>query len=221
MDLKTAIETRHSVRKYKKQPIEEEKRALLQKEIDLCNEKSGLSIQLVCDEPHAFDSIFARYGFFQGVENYIALIGKKSPQLEEACGYWGEHLVLFAHQLGLNTCWVGGTYRKGGVAANIETGEKLCLVIALGYGETAGTAHKGKTYSQVTSETEPPEWFKNGVEAALLAPTALHQQKFRFGRIGNIVTAKAGIGPYAKVDLGIVKYHFEAGAGKENFAWGK
>ena len=162
--------------------------------------------------------------FFTGliwVLSKFALIGKKSPQLEEACGYWGEHLVLFAQQLGLNTCWVGGTYRKGGVAAKIETGEKLCLVIALGYGETAGTAHKGKNYSQVTSETEPPEWFKNGVEAALLAPTALHQQKFRFGRIGNIVTAKAGIGPYAKVDLGIVKYHFEAGAGKESFAWGK
>lgn len=63
-----------------------------------------------------------------------------------------------------------------------------------------------------------PEWYKNGLKAALLAPTAMNQQKFRFERKGEKVTAKvAGIWLYTKIDLGIVKYHFEVGAGKGRY----
>jgi hypothetical protein len=62
-----------------------------------------------------------------------------------------------------------------------------------------------------------PDWFKNGVEAALLAPTAINQQHFEFIGKDHHVLAKAKKGPYTKIDLGIVKFHFEIGAGKENF----
>ena len=55
----------------------------------------------------------------------------------------------------------------------------------------------------------------------MLAPTAMNQQKFVFYLSGkNTVTARAGAGFYTKIDLGIVKYHFEIGAGHENFNWG-
>ena len=64
-----------------------------------------------------------------------------------------------------------------------------------------------------------PDWFKNGMEAVLLAPTAMNQQKFLFTLNGNQVSAKAGIGFYSQIDLGIVKYHFEVGAGKSYFDW--
>ena len=64
-----------------------------------------------------------------------------------------------------------------------------------------------------------PDWFKKGIDAALLAPTAMNQQKFQFTLKENRVLAKAGIGFYSKIDLGIVKYHFEIGAGKKNFDW--
>ena len=57
-------------------------------------------------------------------------------------------------------------------------------------------------------------------EAALLASTAMDQQKFSFTCEDGVVTAKPGIGFYTKIDLGIVKYHFESGVGKENFTWG-
>ena len=92
-------------------------------------------------------------------------------------------------------------------------------MIALGYGETAGVSHKSKSVQDVSDAHEMPQWFKKGVEAALLAPTAMNQQKFTFHLDGNEVHAKAGLGFYSKIDLGIVKYHFEAIAGKENFTW--
>ena len=112
------------------------------------------------------------------------------------------------------------TYSKIKAAFVIDQGEKLCIVIALGYGESQGVPHKSKSVDEVAkTEGEMLDWFKSGVEAALLAPTAMNQQKFLFTLEGNKVSAKAGLGFYAKVDLGIVKYNFEIGAGIEKFEW--
>ena len=112
MNLTEAIQSRHSVRQYKNKPLEAEAISALQAEIAACNQESGLHIQLVTNEPKAFDSFMAHYGKFSSVTNYIAMIGKKSPDLDEKCGYYGERLVLKAQQLGLNTCWVAMTYKK-------------------------------------------------------------------------------------------------------------
>lgn len=220
MSITEAMKARHSVRQYKNQPIGAEEISALQSEIDDCNRESGLHIQLVTNEPKAFDSFMAHYGKFSGVTNYIAMIGKKDSALDEKCGYFGERLVLKAQELGLNTCWVAMTYSKIKTAFTVGQGEKLCVVIALGYGENQGVPHKSKAISEVSkAEGAMPDWFKNGMEAALLAPTAMNQQKFMFTLDGGKVSVKAGMGFYTKLDLGIVKYHFEIGAGKENFEW--
>ena len=47
----------------------------------------------------------------------------------------------------------------------------------------------------------------------------MNQQKFTFTLDGNKVTAKAGMGFYSKIDLGIAKCHFELGAGAQHFQW--
>lgn len=220
MNLKEAIAARHSVRQYRNQALTTEVIAALQTEIEICNEESGLHIQLVTDEPKAFDGFMAHYGKFSGVTNYLALVGEKGPELEEKCGYYGERLVLKAQQLGLNTCWVAMTYSKIKTAFVVDSGEKLCVVIALGYGETQGAPHKSKPVKDVMRvDGQVPQWFCDGVEAALLAPTAMNQQKFVFSLNGNQVSAKPGLGFYSRIDLGIVKYHFEIGAGKESFVW--
>lgn len=222
MDMITAMKERHSVRSYKNEPIADELLAVLQDEIDDCNREGNLHIQLITNEPKAFDSFMAHYGKFSGVTNYIALIGKKSPDLEEKCGYYGERLVLKAQSLGLNSCWVAMTYKKIPGTFTLDAGEKLTVVITIGYGKTTGVAHKSKAISAVSNVTaNSPEWFKNGVEAALLAPTAMNQQKFTLTLNQNEVTAKAGMGFYAKTDLGIVKYHFEIGANSSEWHWSK
>lgn len=220
MELKDAMLQRHSVRRYVEKSLDEGVKEALQKEIAACNKESGLHIQLVTDEPKAFDNFMAHYGKFSGVTNYIALVGKKGDKLDELCGYYGERLVLKAQQLGLNTCWVAMTYKKIPGAFEVRQGEKLTVVLALGYGKDQGVSHKSKEASAVSNVSpETPDWFRAGVEAALLAPTAMNQQKFILHYEEGNVTAKAGMGFYAKIDLGIVKYHFELGAGKENFRW--
>ena len=220
MDIFEIIKKRHSVRQYEDRKIEPEKRDILLRELDKINQEGHLHIQILFDEPKCFHSLMAHYGKFSGVTNYIAMIGKKNAELEEKCGYYGERLVLLAQQLGLNTCWVAMSYSKIKTAFVVDKGEKLCVVISLGYGETSGIPHKSRPIEEVTkADVEMPEWFQNGVKAALLAPTAMNQQKFVFSFEGNQVSAKAGIGFYTKLDLGIVKYHFEIGAGRDNFKW--
>lgn len=222
MTILEAIKTRHSVRSYQQNPIDTETIQTLQKEIDACNRESGLHIQLITGEEKAFGGMMAHYGKFSGVQNYIALIGKKSSRLDEQIGYYGERIALFAQTLGLNTCWVAMTFSKGVTKSNcrLEKGEKIVCVLSLGYGETQGVAHKSKPMEQLCHTDHPmPDWFRAGMEAALLAPTAMNQQKFLITQKSNIVKAESLGGFYSKVDLGIVKYHFEIGAGIENFQW--
>ena len=221
MDIMEVVRERHSVRSYSEKAIEGNVKRELLSYIEQCNKESGLHMQLILNEPQAFDGFMAHYGNFSGVRNYIAMVGRKGKELEKKCGYYGEKVVLKAQELGLNTCWVALTYSKVKAAFQINSGEKLCLVISIGYGKTSGTAHKSKPAEAVMMAKEPvPEWFRKGIDTALLAPTAVNQQKFLFTLNGNTVTAKAGMGFYTKIDLGIAKYHFEVGAGKENFKWG-
>lgn len=219
MDLLEAMKERHSVRQYTDKALDAQAVAELEKEIALCNKEGKLHIQLVKNEPKAFSGMMAHYGKFSGVSNYIALVGEKSELLDEKCGYYGERIALKAQTLGLNTCWVAMTYSKISGAFKIEKGEKLTVVLALGYGKTQGVAHSCKPMDVVSTGEGAPEWFEKGVKAALLAPTAMNQQKFMLIYECGKVKAKAKAGFYTKLDLGIVKYHFELGAGKDRSIW--
>ncbi len=216
MEIKEAIKSRHSVRQYKDMPISEDLKAALEELIRACNQESRLHIQLIVDDPECFDTFLAHYGKFKNANNYIALVGPKTlPNLDEVCGYYGQKIVIAAQMMGLNTCWVGGTYGKGKCKVNKEANEKIVCVIAIGYGENAGVKHKSKPLSKICSiaEENMPIWFKNGVKAALMAPTAVNQQKFTIRLEGEEPVITAGKGIMTKIDLGIVKYNFEAASG--------
>ena len=224
MNILEAISARHSVRKYTDRAIEPETVEAIQAAVGRINRESGLNVQLVLEEPRAFAAGVWKYGLFSGVKNYFVLAGPKGREAEEKVGYYGEQLVLLAQTLGLNTCWVGLTYKKIPGTFTLRPGDAVHCVISLGYGVTSGIQHPQKQPTEQFYEAaEPvPAWFKAGMEAALLAPTAVNQQKFKFIlHEGNKVEAKTlfSMAGYLHVDLGIVKYHFEAAAGKENFSW--
>lgn len=215
MEMMELMRSRHSVRQYQEKKIPEEVRVELGKAVEELNREGNLNIQILYDEPTCFDVRMAHYGKFTNADNYIAMVGKKGDTLEERCGYYGEKLVLRAQELGLNTCWVALTHGKS--KAVIGKDEKEVIIIALGYGSTQGVPHKGKTAEAVSNvKPDSPDWFKRGMEAVMLAPTAINQQKFRFELLGDRVKARAGlVGPCLKIDLGIAKCHFELGAGRE------
>jgi len=223
MNLAEAIKTRHSVRKYSDRSIEAEKVAAIKADIESINAESGLHIQLVLEEPRAFAAGVLKYGAFSGVKNYLVMAGPAGKETEERVGYYGEKLILLAQTLGLNSCWVGLTYKKIPGTFSLNDGEIVHCVISLGYGLDQGVQHKLRPAKDFyEAEGEAPQWFLDGMEAAMLAPTAMNQQKFRFILHGkDEVEAKAlfSVFGYTVIDLGIAKCHFEIGAGKDNFRW--
>lgn len=216
-----AIDERHSVRSYKDLPIAEDIVVKLREDIERVNNEGNLHIQLVLNEPNAFRGMHS-YGAFKGVSNYLVMAGHKSDDLEQKIGYYGEQIVLLAQSLGLNTCWVGLTYKKTQGTYQLADDEKIACVIALGYGATNGRIRRSKTASDVSNVlATSPQWFKDGIEAVLKAPTAINQQKFRFDLVadGQVPEVKAkatfSLAGYTQLDLGIAKLHFELGARRE------
>lgn len=209
MQMLDLMKERHSVRQYSDKKIEGDVKTKLDTYVASINEESGLSMQIFYNEPNCFNSMLAHYGKFSNVKNYIAIVGKKEEQ--EKAGYYGEKLVLKCQELGLNTCWVALTHGKVNVQTKPQ--QKLLILIALGYGTNTGVAHKSKPIKELCKEDAYPEWFMKGMEAVSLAPTAMNQQKFLFEMKNGQIYAKALRGFYSKIDLGIVKYHFEAVTG--------
>lgn len=211
MQMLDLMKERHSVRQYSDKKIDGDVKTKLDTYVASINEENGLSMQIFYNEPNCFNSMLAHYGKFSNVKNYIAIVGKKEEQ--EKAGYYGEKFVLKCQELGLNTCWVALTHGKVNVQTKPQ--QKLLILIALGYGTNIGVAHKSKPIKELCKEDAYPEWFMKGMEAVSLAPTAMNQQKFMFEIKNGQVYAKALRGFYSKIDLGIVKYHFEAITGHE------
>lgn len=208
------IKERHSVRSYFDKPIEGETLELMQQKIDEINAGSGLHIQYIPDSKGAFSSLMFKIVGWKWTPGYLAIVGKDGD--DEKCGYCGEKLVLYLQSIGLNTCWVG-MFRRGAIPATTEKDEKVIITIVVGYGTDQGHPHKSRPVSEITNVTEMPDWFSSGLECAMLAPTAVNQQKFSIGLDGDkAVVSNTGKKRFTEVDLGIVKCHFEIGAGAEH-----
>lgn len=226
MNLKEAINVRTSRRTYLESPIAEDKIEQLKNMIDQVNEQGRLCMKLIQEEPTAFGKLSKSYGMFKGVRNYILLIGKNEPDMRERLGYYGEKLVLLATQLGLGTCWVGGTFDRSLGIAYVKEDETFCGVITIGNVEqtksfkerliTKLTHRKTKSVQELSeTEGEVPEWFIDGMEAVQKAPSAVNAQPVLFTYHKGIVSARITAKKYGheKIDLGIAKLHFELGAG--------
>ena len=217
MDMKLAMRQRHTVRKFTSESLSVELISQLNDRVCANNERFGLAISLKVGDESALPAALKLF-FAKGVRNYFVLAGSDRPGLDEDLGYASADLMLFAQALGLNTWWIGGAFSRKNVEQAVP-GKKVIGIVAVGFGATPGVAHKSKTAAEVSSyEGTAPQWFANGVQAALLAPTALNKQCFRIAGAGNKVSISENGGVFSGADIGIVKYHFELGAGTA-FEW--
>lgn len=220
MDILEAIHARHSVRNYVDRPIEGETLAQLQTIVETCAQESDLDIQLVLDNPEAFQ-VVARFGLIHGASANVAFIVRDTGS-DEAVGYWGQRIVLEAQRLGLNTCWVG-TCARSKVKATVPEGMMIRLIIAVGYGKTQGKERKTKPASElITCEcAQAPDWFEVAVAAAQLAPTAMNNQHFHITLRADSKTVliESPKGMYNVIDRGIVKRNFEEAADALGADW--
>ena len=218
MDISEAIALRHSVRRYDAaRPLTPEATDRLRCLIEAANRDSDLRLKLVTDEPHSFgDSLMARYGRFSGVRNYICVEAPDTADGAAAAGYHGEMLVLEARAMGLDTCWVGLTFKRKHVPVDVARGYRLMALIAIGYGEDHGRPRHSRQPGDISPDYDTaPAWFRRGIESVMLAPSALNSQQVRFRYLGDFrVSARKRFtlmaGSYFDIDRGIAMAHFEA-----------
>ena len=210
-----AIKNRHSVRNYEAKKIEADKVEKIRAKIEELNKEGNLHLQFMEDAGKTYNKLFNKVAGLGSAPSVIACVGIDDETLEQRVGYYGEKLVLFIQELGLNTCWAG-TFNEKNIGAEVGDGEKLVISIAVGYGKDKGKPHKSKSPEQVIeAKGDRPYWFNKGVDMALLAPTAINQQKFiiRLNEDESVDFVDKG-GIFSQVDLGIVRCHFEIGAEK-------
>lgn len=227
-NLLDALLQRHSVRAYTAKPIPNDIARALEERAAQANAQAGLHLQLVRNEPTAFKGWRARYNRFAQVHNYLAVIARPEvPNCDMRCGYYGEQLVLLAQALGLNSCWTALAYKRRVLARYAAPGEKTIMVIALGYGQNPGEVRPSRPLASLCTLpagmllTQTPEWFRAGVQAASLAPTALNLQNFKVELMEDLATVdiQSTQGPMTALAAGIARYHFEVGAGAGAFTW--
>jgi len=219
MAITKAMQERHMVRKYTDKPIPADIVARLEERIAQDNRAKGTYVKLMVGDTSAFNAAI-KLVLAKNVRNYLIMAGDDAPDLDERLGWVGADIMLYAQELGLNSWWVGGTFSRD-VVSKLVDGRHATGVVALGYGATQGKPHKSKLPEEVSEYVggQAPAWFTEGVEAALLAPTALAKQPFHIRGEGNRVSIAHEGGTFAGADTGLVKYHFEVGAGAENFEW--
>ena len=217
--MKQAMNARHTVRKFDGTPLSDAEKSILKTRVDELNRQFDLSIALIESEKTPVNFMGKALLGGEGVYSYFVLAADDRDEIDEMLGYAGSDLCLYAQMNGLNTWWIAGTFNRKYVEGFVG-GKKIVSIIAVGHGKTQGVPHKSKSKDQVSKfKGEEPDWFKNGVEATLLAPTAINKQAFTITGEGNKVHLTYKSGPMSGIDRGIVKHHFELGAGKENFDW--
>ena len=206
------------VRAYTDKPIPADIVEKLNERIAQMNAAHGVQMKLIAGEKAPVWGLMRLMGA-KGTRNFLLLGSPDIPDAKEKLGYCGIDIALYAQTLGLNSWWISGTFGRG--AAQKLSGQTVQAgIIIIGYGVTQGVAHKSKAAEEVSAyEGDAPEWFKDGVKAALLAPTANNKQAFFLRGSGSSVHIDCDNAAFTDIDRGIVKYHFEVGAGIENFVW--
>lgn len=160
---------------------------------------------------------------------YITFIGDMdAPNIQAIMGYLGEGIILEATALGLNTCWVGGFYRRESVIKQIdlEDRERVLGITPIGYSkeEKDRVGVSSKKYRRkmlddliVSGEVSDDNWCMTALEAARIAPSAGNRQPWRFQINDRAITVSSkskreGFGVSRRLDCGITMLHLELGA---------
>ncbi len=134
------IRKRFSCRSYLDKPIEEKKRQLLVDFISSLSPgpfgtRARFELVTATEQDRSALKGLGTYGFIKGATGFIIGAVDDSGKKLEDYGYLMERIILFATDIGLGTCWLGGTFHKSNFAKKISAGdgESVPAVFSVGY----------------------------------------------------------------------------------------
>lgn len=199
------IRSRSSRRKYVDQPIEPPKRKSIEEFLD--SELTGpfgskTRFQLVTATEQNRNSLkgLGTYGMIRNPPGFVVGAVSKSAKDLEDFGYVMENIILRATDLGLGTCWLGGSFTRSSFAEKIsaQDSEIVPAVAAIGHAtEQRGTIEKVVRWGAKAKKRHPWESmffdesflhplqhsqageFQTALEMIRIGPSASNKQPWR------------------------------------------
>lgn len=230
MTLKEAIYLRESIRNYQENSLDDQDYLPIETYLQALNLPRGLHFALAKDVPRAFNQFKKSYGFFKGVQDAIVVYGKKNdPLLLEKSGYFGFEVSLHLITIGIDHCFVGGTYDQKSIHLDLPNDQEIYYLFSIGKrkekelirGEFIRKIlkrHQRPTSYFIETSDSLPSWIEEGLAAMVYSPSATNRQGIILTYKNNelrIYNKKPGA--YDLVDLGIAKRLFEIATGKGTF----
>ncbi len=226
------LRKRRSVRSFTEQSLPKEIINKLRAEITMTNtHQQGFRFQLITDDPNPMRGVAKSYGTFLNPRNYLAaVVDTATTHVMERAGYFAEKFVMRAVELGLGTCFVGSTFDRNEVNAQMRAGEKILFIVVVGYPAEkekfgarimSGLCHFRQRkpeslfipQSELSEAEEKIECLHLGLEGIACAPSALNRQPVRV----FLQEYDGAILPCAKVDKGSEQNLIDLGIAKFNF----
>lgn len=177
------------------------------------------------------------YGVIKGANAYIGGVMLEGGNLVEL-GYLFEKIIIYLTDLGIGTCWLGGTFKRSEFfkAMDLKEDERLLIVTPVGYIEekmslkeksmrVLAQSDRRKEFNELFfDENLDPLYlddlkdFRIALEMVRIGPSASNKQPWRIikkDREFNLYLKRTK--GYAKsldydiqmIDMGIAQYHFE------------
>ena len=237
------VKMRYSVRTYANKPLPLEIVAQLEAYIQTLSNpfSEGLAFKLI-ELAHAVNAKqLGTYGMIKGAGHFVGVTVKDSAGALEAVGYEFEQLILFAASLGLGTCWLGGTFNKGGFAKAMDVRPDTLFpaISPIGWPEEKRLSERlvrsvvkadqrkpwkdlffNDSFSEPLSEVDAGA-YAFPLEMVRLAPSASNKQPWRIVREKNAFHFYEAVAPgYAdrlgfdvqRIDMGIAACHLHLAA---------
>ncbi|WP_346880077.1 nitroreductase family protein [Clostridium sp. UBA3061] len=138
--IEESVKKRYSVRNYKEQEVELDKRKAIESFVNSLDNPFGKKVNFhyLDNREMKDEDKLGTYGVIKGAMQYIGTTIKLVPMALEALGYELEAVILYLAHLELGTCWLGGTFNRKGFAKamNIEEDEIFPIITPYGYAST-------------------------------------------------------------------------------------
>ncbi len=237
------LRERHSVRRYKNEPLTGEIKSSLMAEVTMTNtHEAGLNFQLIFDNGDPFRGFSRSYGMFGNVRNYLVCIVDASfANAVERAGFFAEQFVMKAVGLGLGTCFVGGTFSEKDIDIPKHVYETIPFIVTFGYPEEKTQTILSSWAMKMSHrhDLSPRDFFEGsdkefkkacgkypflsgGLEGLACAPSSLNRQtvRVRLDENGNLRIHNIKNYPKNEIDLGIGKFNFASAANAGEWEWG-
>jgi hypothetical protein len=204
------IKQRFSCRAYQDKSISEEHQRLMKEFLDSNHigpfgTRSRFTLIAATESDRRSLKGLGTYGFIKNATGFIVGAIENGQKNLEEYGYLLEHAILYATDIGLGTCWLGGSFTKSSFAEkiNVRSTELVPAVTAIGYigdgtivsgliRKRAGAIQRlpgeqlffDRKFGQAITTTEAGV-YAVPLEMVRWAPSASNRQPWRIVRYGN------------------------------------